>query len=114
MKFMEGTNIVTGENHPIHLHGYDFYILVEGFGNFEPKTDNAKLNTVDPPLLNTVALAVNGWAMIKFRADNPGVWLMHCHLDVHITWGLAMALLVEDGVGELQPLQPPPADLPAC
>ncbi|KAK1286267.1 Laccase-3 [Acorus calamus] len=111
---LQGTNIVTGENHPIHLHGYDFYILAEGFGNFDPKTDNAKLNMVDPPLRNTVALAVNGWAVIRFKADNPGVWLMHCHLDVHITWGLAMALLVEDGVGELQSLQSPPVDLPAC
>lgn len=39
---------------------------------------------------------------------------MHCHLDVHITWGLAMVLLVEDGVGELQSIEPPPADLPLC
>ncbi|KAK8643416.1 hypothetical protein V6N13_012715 [Hibiscus sabdariffa] len=41
-----------------------------------------------------------------------GVWLMHCHLDVHINWGLAMAFLVENGVGELQSLPPPPPDLP--
>jgi len=43
-----------------------------------------------------------------------GVWIMHCHLDVHITWGLAMAFLVEDGVGELEMLEAPPADLPVC
>lgn len=43
-----------------------------------------------------------------------GVWLMHCHLDVHITWGLAMAFLVENGVGALQSIEPPPADLPLC
>lgn len=43
-----------------------------------------------------------------------GIWLMHCHLDVHITWGLAMSFLVEDGVGELQTLEAPPADLPLC
>lgn len=39
---------------------------------------------------------------------------MHCHLDVHITWGLAMAFLVENGFGELQTLEAPPADLPEC
>ncbi|KAK1321560.1 Laccase-3 [Acorus calamus] len=111
---LQGTNIVAGENHPIHLHGYDFYILAEGFGNFNPETDKARFNMMDPPLRNTVAVPVNGWAVIRFKADNPGVWLMHCHLDVHITWGLAMVLIVEDGVGELETLEPPPADLPAC
>ncbi|KAJ6720633.1 LACCASE [Salix viminalis] len=43
-----------------------------------------------------------------------GVWLMHCHLDVHITWGLATAFLVENGVGELQSIESPPEDLPLC
>ncbi|KAA8534020.1 hypothetical protein F0562_031537 [Nyssa sinensis] len=84
----------------------------EGFGNFNPKTDTAKFNLVDPPMRNTASVPVKGWAAIRFVADNPGIWLMHCHLDVHITWGLAMAFLVEDGVGELESLQAPPADLP--
>lgn len=43
-----------------------------------------------------------------------GTWLLHCHLDVHITWGLAMSFLVEDGVGVLQTLEAPPEDLPVC
>ncbi|KAK8966373.1 Laccase-3 [Platanthera guangdongensis] len=111
---LQGTNIFTGENHPIHLHGYDFYVLAQGFGNFNPATDRAKFNLVDPPQRNTVGVPVKGWAVIRFVAGNPGVWLMHCHLDVHITWGLAMAFLVENGVGELESLEPPPADLPAC
>ncbi|GJX13009.1 laccase-12-like protein isoform X2 [Tanacetum coccineum] len=33
---LQSTNIIASENHPIHLHGYDFYILAEGFGNFNP------------------------------------------------------------------------------
>ncbi|KAE8694831.1 Laccase-5 [Hibiscus syriacus] len=111
---LQDTSIVTPENHPIHLHGYDFYIIAEGFGNFDPKTDTSKFNLEDPSLRNTAAVPVNGWAVIRFVADNPGVWIMHCHLDVHITWGLAMAFLVENGVGELQTLQAPPSDLPIC
>ncbi|KAL8520309.1 hypothetical protein ACS0TY_011015 [Phlomoides rotata] len=110
---LQGTSIFTAENHPIHLHGYDFYIVGEGFGNFNP-SNTGKFNLMDPPLRNTVSVPVGGWAVIRFVADNPGVWLMHCHLDVHITWGLAMAFLVENGVGELQSLEPPPADLPRC
>ncbi|KAJ3669055.1 hypothetical protein LUZ60_011005 [Juncus effusus] len=111
---LQGTNIVAGENHPIHIHGYDFYILAEGFGNFNPKKDTGKFNLVDPPMRNTVGVPVGGWAVIRFVADNPGVWLMHCHLDVHITWGLATAFLVEDGVGELESLEAFPADYPVC
>ncbi|GMN41221.1 hypothetical protein TIFTF001_010438 [Ficus carica] len=111
---LQDTNIVTSENHPIHLHGYDFYIIAEGFGNFNPKTDSKNFNLVDPPLRNTVAVPSNGWAVIRFVADNPGAWIMHCHLDVHITWGLAMVFLVDNGVGELQSIETPPEDLPLC
>lgn len=111
---LQGTAIFAAENHPIHLHGYNFYILAEGFGNFDPVRDREKFNLIDPPLRNTVGVPVKGWAVIRFVADNPGVWLLHCHLDVHITWGLAMAFLVEDGVGELEALEPPPVDLPLC
>ncbi|KAI4306503.1 hypothetical protein L6164_029775 [Bauhinia variegata] len=111
---LQDTSIVTPENHPVHLHGYDFYIVAEGFGNFDPKKDTAKFNLVDPPLRNTVAVPVNGWAVIRFVADNPGAWFMHCHLDVHITWGLATVFVVENGVGKLQAIEPPPEDLPLC
>ncbi|XP_065872830.1 laccase-12-like [Euphorbia lathyris] len=111
---LQDTSIVTPENHPIHLHGYDFYIVAEGFGNYNPRSDPSKFNLVDPPLRNTVAVPVNGWAVIRFVADNPGVWLMHCHLDVHITWGLAMAFLVDNGVGVLESIEAPPEDLPPC
>ncbi|KAF7830909.1 laccase-5-like [Senna tora] len=109
---LQDTNIVTSENHPIHLHGYDFYIVAQGFGNFNPKKDSSKFNLIDPPMRNTVAVPVNGWAVIRFVADNPGAWIMHCHLDVHINWGLAMVFVVENGVGKLQSIEPPPADLP--
>ncbi|XAR65980.1 Laccase [Bertholletia excelsa] len=111
---IQGTSIVTAENHPIHLHGYDFYIIAEGFGNFNPTTDTKKFNLVDPPMRNTASLPVGGWAVIRFVADNPGAWIMHCHLDVHLTWGLAMVFIVDDGIGELEKLESPPADLPLC
>ncbi|KAI3759888.1 hypothetical protein L1987_50272 [Smallanthus sonchifolius] len=51
---------------------------------------------------------------IRFRADNPGVWFMHCHLEVHTTWGLKMAFLVDNGNGPNESILPPPKDLPKC
>lgn len=110
----QDTSIVSAENHPIHLHGYHFFIVAEGFGNFNPQTDTAKFNLVDPPVRNTVGVPVGGWAVIRFEADNPGVWLMHCHIDAHLAWGLGMAFIVENGIGKSQSIEPPPADLPPC
>lgn len=43
-----------------------------------------------------------------------GVWFMHCHLEVHTTWGLKMAFVVDDGEGPDQSVLPPPSDLPKC
>ncbi|KAF9601097.1 hypothetical protein IFM89_016284 [Coptis chinensis] len=80
---LQDTNIFVTENHPIHLHGYSFFILAEGFGNFNHGTDPAKFNFVDPPHRNTVGVPVGGWAIIRFVADNPGTWLMHCDSNNH-------------------------------
>ncbi|KAM1019564.1 hypothetical protein ACFX13_041640 [Malus domestica] len=109
---MQDTGTVTTENHPIHLHGYSFYVVGYGSGNFDLKTAN--FNLVDPPYMNTIGVPVGGWAAIRFVADNPGVWFMHCHLDIHQSWGLGTVLIVTNGQGELETLPHPPADLPQC
>ncbi|KAI3678544.1 hypothetical protein L6452_37840 [Arctium lappa] len=85
-----------------------------GFGNFNPSSDPANFNLVDPPQRNTIDVPVGGWAAIRFVADNPGVWFMHCHIDTHLAWGFAMGFIVQNGVGESQTLLPPPSDLPQC
>jgi laccase len=68
----QGTNMLTGENHPMHLHGQNFYVVGRGFGNFDNKTDPQNYNLEDPPYENTVGVPKNGWAAIRFRASNPG------------------------------------------
>ncbi|XP_047176582.1 laccase-17-like [Vigna umbellata] len=111
---LQDTNILGAESHPLHLHGYDFFIVGQGFGNYDPNNDPAKFNLVDPVERNTAGVPAGGWIAIRFKADNPGVWFMHCHLDLHTSWGLRMAWLVLDGAGPNQKLQPPPSDLPKC
>ncbi|KAK3151350.1 hypothetical protein QOZ80_3AG0244770 [Eleusine coracana subsp. coracana] len=110
----QDTGIFVAEEHPMHIHGYHFYVLATGFGNYDPRRDEAKFNLVDPPSRNTIGVPVGGWAVVRFVADNPGVWLVHCHIDAHLTGGLAMALVVEDGKTELEATMPPPYDLPVC
>ncbi|XP_020114118.1 putative laccase-11 [Ananas comosus] len=111
---MQGTSIQGAESHPLHLHGHNFYVVGQGFGNYDPENDPIRFNLVDPVQRNTVGVPSAGWVAIRFRADNPGVWLMHCHLDVHLSWGLTMAWVVNDGRLPSQKLPPPPSDLPKC
>ncbi|TVU19678.1 hypothetical protein EJB05_35842 [Eragrostis curvula] len=111
---MQDTSILGAESHPLHLHGFNFFVVGQGFGNFDPAKDPAKFNLVDPVERNTVGVPAGGWVAIRFRADNPGVWFMHCHLEVHMSWGLKMAWLVLDGSQPNQKLPPPPSDLPQC
>ncbi|KAF9680015.1 hypothetical protein SADUNF_Sadunf06G0076200 [Salix dunnii] len=111
---MQDTGIISPENHPIHLHGFNFFAVGRGVGNYNPKTDPKKFNLVDPVERNTIGVPSGGWVVIRFRADNPGVWFMHCHLEVHTTWGLKMAFLVDNGKGPKESLLPPPRDLPKC
>ncbi|XP_062231579.1 laccase-12-like [Phragmites australis] len=111
---MQDTGILGAESHPLHLHGFNFYVVGQGFGNFDPANDPSKFNLVDPVERNTAGVPAGGWVAIRFRADNPGVWFMHCHLEVHMSWGLKMAWLVLDGSRSDQKLPPPPLDLPQC
>ncbi|KAL7195557.1 hypothetical protein ACSBR1_035731 [Camellia fascicularis] len=111
---LQDTNLISVESHPFHLHGFNFFVVGTGIGNFDPKNDPAKYNLVDPPERNTVGVPTGGWTAIRFRADNPGVWFMHCHLEVHTMWGLKMAFVVENGKTAEESVLPPPQDLPLC
>ncbi|XP_004294637.1 PREDICTED: laccase-17-like [Fragaria vesca subsp. vesca] len=111
---LQGTSILGAESHPLHLHGFNFFVVGQGFGNFDQNKDPKKFNLVDPVERNTVGVPSGGWVAIRFLADNPGVWFMHCHLEVHTSWGLKMAWVVLDGKLPNQKLLPPPSDLPTC
>lgn len=111
---LQDTSFLNAENHPIHVHGHNFFIVGRGFGNYDANVHPAGYNLVDPPERNTVAVPAGGWAAIRLKADNPGAWFIHCHLEEHTTWGLAMAFIVRNGPGPSQVLLPPPDDLPSC
>ncbi|KAF5185934.1 Laccase-17 [Thalictrum thalictroides] len=111
---MQDTSILGAESHPLHLHGFNFFVVGQGFGNYNPSKDPASFNLIDPVERNTVGVPVGGWVAIRFLADNPGVWFMHCHLEIHTSWGLKMAWVVLDGKLPNQKLPPPPSDLPKC
>ncbi|GAB2282684.1 hypothetical protein Dimus_017222 [Dionaea muscipula] len=110
----QGTSLVGTENHPMHLHGVNFHVMAQGFGNYDNSTDPSKFNLVNPLLRNTIGVPVGGWVAIRFRANNPGVWLLHCHLDNHLPIGLVSAFVIDNGGTPSTTLPPPPSDLPKC
>ncbi|XP_010256880.1 PREDICTED: laccase-4-like [Nelumbo nucifera] len=111
---MQGTSTLGTENHPLHLHGFNFFVVGQGFGNFDPNKDPPNFNLVDPIERNTVGVPAGGWIAIRFLADNPGAWFMHCHFEAHTSWGLRMVWIVLDGKLPNKKLPPPPSDLPKC
>ncbi|KAI0396002.1 Cupredoxin [Xylariaceae sp. FL0594] len=77
--------------HPIHLHGHDSYVLARGAGLF---LDSIKeLQLVNPPRRDTVNLPQNGFVVLAFETDNPGSWLLHCHIEWHLHNGFAMSMI---------------------
>jgi len=99
--------------HPWHLHGHKFEVLAIGTPEFDKdcnvmyclgfwyKASKDRGLLVDPNtavVKDTVFVPPGGWAVIRFRANNPGWWLMHCHMHAHFSDGMAV---VFDEAGEL-------------
>lgn len=75
--------------HPIHMHGHDFFILAQvPSQTFDPA--NVTLNLDNPSRRDVVSLPGGGYVVIAFKNDNPGSWLLHCHIAWHASQGLAM------------------------
>lgn len=77
--------------HPLHLHGQDFWVLGTGDGTYDETTDT--LQTVNAPRRDVVMLPASGWTAIAFITDNPGAWIMHCHIAWHADEGFALQLV---------------------
>jgi len=86
---LQDTRIVTTENHPMHFHGYSFYVVGYGTGNYNPLA--AQFNLVDPPYMNTIGVPSGGWAAIRFVADNPGT-------DPSAVFNFSIVLLKQQGI----------------
>ncbi|KXG30753.1 putative laccase-9 [Sorghum bicolor] len=110
----QDTAILGAESHPMHLHGFSFYVVGRGFGNFDKDKDPSTYNLVDPPYQNTVSVPTGGWAAIRFRAANPGVWFMHCHFDRHTVWGMDTVFIVKNGKTPDAQMMPRPPNMPKC
>ncbi|RLM58841.1 hypothetical protein C2845_PM18G11770 [Panicum miliaceum] len=106
----QSTALMQSDSNPMHLHGHDMFVLAQGHGNYDMVRDVAKYNLVNPPVTNTVLVPRLGWVAVRFVADNPGIWYMHCHYEFHLTMGMVALFIVEDGPTESTSLPSPPVD----
>ena len=96
-------NLDTGK-HPFHLHGHVFQVI-ERHEAVDDDDDPVAFNATDhadwpeyPMIRDTVYVQPQSYFVIRFKADNPGVWFFHCHIEWHLDQGLAIQL-IEDPMG---------------
>ncbi|KAJ2924924.1 hypothetical protein H1R20_g12185, partial [Candolleomyces eurysporus] len=74
--------------HPFHLHGHAFSVI--------KSADSDTFNFENPVRRDVVSIGgVGQFAVIRFVTDNPGPWIFHCHIEPHLSVGLAV-VFVED------------------
>jgi FtsP/CotA-like multicopper oxidase with cupredoxin domain len=77
----------SGESHPMHLHGHHALVLSRDGVN----------STGSPWWVDSLEVDTGETWEIAFLADNPGIWMDHCHNLPHAAEGL-VAHLMYDGV----------------
>ena len=73
----------SGENHPMHLHGHHAVVL----------SRDGVAATGSPWWIDSLEVRDGERYEIAFVADNPGIWMDHCHNLVHATEGLVAHLM---------------------
>lgn len=64
----------------------------------------------NPIRRDTATLPSKGYLVLAFESDNPGAWLMHCHIPFHISAGLGIQFLerqdeIAKSVGDVSQFQ---------
>jgi FtsP/CotA-like multicopper oxidase with cupredoxin domain len=72
----------TGEYHPMHLHGHVMTLLaVDG----QPIQGS-------PVHQDSILVGPHQTVDVAFAADNPGVWMFHCHILLHAGMGMTTSV----------------------
>lgn len=89
----------------MHLHGHDFALLKQSYTKLDDKLFDGnhtadlqkfietELEYNNPARRDVVLLPKGGYIVIAFKVDNPGAWLLHCHIAWHASGGLALQIL---------------------
>ncbi len=70
------------QTHPIHIHGHIFSVLAK----------NGRTITGSPVHLDAILVRPGDSWDVGFVADNPGIWMLHCHVLIHAAGGMSMTI----------------------
>ena len=107
---------VDSGKHPFHLHGHNFQAIArsaEDAGDFDATNFSENDYPAIPMRRDTFVLKPNGYIAIRFTANNPGVWLFHCHIEWHVDQGL-IASMVEAPLELQKTINLPQNHIAAC
>lgn len=76
----------TSMSHPMHLHGHEFEVT-------EINGEKIKQGA----MRDTILVLPNSTVKVEFDTDNPGNWMLHCHMLYHQATGM-MTIVNYDGV----------------
>ena len=106
LRYSEGDSVrwrvmaLSGDEHPMHLHGFFFTVLSRSDGD-----STRDLAPVSRPREVTETLFGRNSAVLVWRADRAGNWLFHCHKPFHVSpdrdsdlLGVAPAPMAHDAV----------------
>ncbi|PKC01889.1 hypothetical protein RhiirA5_298009 [Rhizophagus irregularis] len=79
------------DEHPFHMHGHVFGVMFVGEKNEYP--DEKKYDKKNPVIRDNVTVPGFGYLVIRFIADNPGIWAFHCHIEWHVELGMVLQLV---------------------
>jgi iron transport multicopper oxidase len=85
-----------GSTHPLHLHGHDFQVVARSpaYNVSIPFNPCSCTPMPESPMRrDTVVINPHGYLVLRFVANNPGVWFFHCHNDWHLMQGMAMTFV---------------------
>ncbi len=70
-------------SHPMHLHGHVFQVT---------EINGKKINGA---MRDTVNVLPNSTVKVQFDANNPGIWMLHCHVLYHVMGGMMTTINYE-------------------
>ena len=121
------------QQHPWHIHGYTVNFTAVGVMDLPYEIDECGNNitiyrsynfdSVLPDYTKSVdviaigdsfTVPATGYVAFRFKVDNPGPWLFHCHMEWHLATGLAMVFSFEKSGTYQNLISPPPSNFPVC
>lgn len=95
--------------HPFHKHSNKFFVIGQGEGEWKyssvaeamkhiPENFNFESPQIRDTYVTPPAATGPTWLAIRYQVVNPGPFLLHCHVQVHLSGGMGLVLM--DGVDE--------------